>query len=254
MQDATAVARQQSTRAQTPLYFKFYVLRESLSADSQNIPCAILKRTGLWAISVYLCSNLSSPTISLMLKNLITFHLSSGLRHKQLTFCNLSTLSCLREPTLSFLLNQRSNRIHPGEIYRRILIFTHPGSRISDPGSKNRNKREGWKKFVVIPFFIHKFHKIVNYFIFEMLKKKIWANFRRIIELFTQKIVTNSQKYGFRIRKKPIQDPGVKKAPDPGSGSETLKYRHLHIQQCKKDSKYTDNTHLYNFRLSYSAL
>jgi hypothetical protein len=25
----------------------------------------------------------------------------------------------------------------------RILIFTHPGSRISDPGSKNSNKREG---------------------------------------------------------------------------------------------------------------
>jgi hypothetical protein len=25
----------------------------------------------------------------------------------------------------------------------RILIFTHPGSRIPDPGSKNSNKREG---------------------------------------------------------------------------------------------------------------
>ena len=36
-----------------------------------------------------------------------------------------------------------------------------------------------------------------------MLKKKILANFQRIIELFTQKIVTNSQKYGFGIR-----DPG----------------------------------------------
>ncbi len=28
----------------------------------------------------------------------------------------------------------------------RILIFTHPGSRISDPGSNNSNKRERWKK------------------------------------------------------------------------------------------------------------
>jgi hypothetical protein len=27
---------------------------------------------------------------------------------------------------------------------------------------------------------------------------------------------------GFGIRKKPITDPGVKKAPDPGSGSATL--------------------------------
>jgi hypothetical protein len=64
----------------------------------------------------------------------------------------------------------------------------------------------------------------LNYFIFEMLKKKIWANFRRIIELFTQKIVTKLSKIwvwdmGSGIRKKPIPHPGpgVKKAPDPGS-------------------------------------
>ncbi len=30
---------------------------------------------------------------------------------------------------------------------------------------------------------------MVNYFSFEVLKKKIWANFQRIIELFTKKIV-----------------------------------------------------------------
>ncbi len=57
-----------------------------------------------------------------------------------------------------------------------------------------------------------------------MLKKKIWANFRRIIEFFTQKIVTKiskiwvwdatSGKNLFRI-----PDPGVKKAPDPGSAT-----------------------------------
>ncbi len=29
---------------------------------------------------------------------------------------------------------------YPGS---QILIFTHPGFRISDPGSKNSNKREG---------------------------------------------------------------------------------------------------------------
>jgi hypothetical protein len=69
-----------------------------------------------------------------------------------------------------------------------------------------------------------------------MLKKKIWPNFLRIIEVFTQKIVLSPQKYGFGIRdprsgirKKPIPDPGsrildpgVKKATDPGSGSATL--------------------------------
>jgi hypothetical protein len=44
-----------------------------------------------------------------------------------------------------------------------------------------------------------------------MLKKKIWANFQRIIELFTQKVSLSSQKYGFGIR-----DP-EKTYPDPGS-------------------------------------
>jgi hypothetical protein len=67
-----------------------------------------------------------------------------------------------------------------------------------------------------------------------MLKKKNWPNFPRIIEVFTQKIVTKPSKIwvwdpGFGIRDPGtgknlfrIPDPGVKKAPDPGSGSATL--------------------------------
>ncbi len=66
--------------------------------------------------------------------------------------------------------------------------FYPPGSRISDP--KTETKERGEKNLLSYLFCNHKFHKIVNYFIFEMLKKKIWANFQRIIELFTQKIVT----------------------------------------------------------------
>jgi hypothetical protein len=45
-------------------------------------------------------------------------------------------------------------RIRDVYLGSRILIFTHPGSRISDPGYKNSNKREGWKKFVVITFYV----------------------------------------------------------------------------------------------------
>ncbi len=60
---------------------------------------------------------------------------------------------------------------------------------ISNPGSKNRKKREGSYLFCS-----HKFHTIVNYFIFEMLKKNTWANFQRIVEHFTQKIVTKLSK------------------------------------------------------------
>jgi hypothetical protein len=49
-------------------------------------------------------------------------------------------------------------------------------------------------------FCSHKFHKIEYYFIFDMLKKKIWPNFSRIMEVFTQKLSLSTQKYGFGIR------------------------------------------------------
>ncbi len=62
-----------------------------------------------------------------------------------------------------------------------------------------------------------------------MLKEKIGANFQRIIELLTQKVVTKFSKIWVwdpgseirdprsGIRKKPIPDPGIQKAqiPDP---------------------------------------
>jgi hypothetical protein len=92
-------------------------------------------------------------------------------------------------------------------------------SRIPDP---KQQQVKGVKKNLF--FCNHKFHKIKNYFIFEMPKKKIWANFQRIIELFTPQIVTKLSKYGFGIRdpEKPIPDPGSQlqlskrhRIPDP---------------------------------------
>jgi hypothetical protein len=55
-----------------------------------------------------------------------------------------------------------------------------------------------------------------------MLKKKIWANFLRIIELFTQKIVSKLSKIwvwdpGSGIRKKPVPDPGSRGQKGTGS-------------------------------------
>ena len=70
--------------------------------------------------------------------------------------------------------------------------FTHPGSRIPDP--KTATKERGEKKFVIITFYVATTYKIANYFSFKLLKKKIWANFQRIIELFTQKIVPKFSK------------------------------------------------------------
>jgi hypothetical protein len=73
----------------------------------------------------------------------------------------------------------------------RILIFTHLGSWIPDP----KKQKRGVKKITCFTFFVGtNFTKIENYFIFEMLKKKMWSNFRRIIELLTQKIVIKLSK------------------------------------------------------------
>jgi hypothetical protein len=43
----------------------------------------------------------------------------------------------------------RIRDVYPGS---RILIFTHPGSRIPDP--KTATKERGGKKFDVIPFYV----------------------------------------------------------------------------------------------------
>jgi hypothetical protein len=59
----------------------------------------------------------------------------------------------------------------------------YPGFLIPDP--KTATKERGEKHFVVITFYVAtNFTKLQ---IIEVLKKKIRANFQRIIELFTQK-------------------------------------------------------------------
>ncbi len=103
--------------------------------------------------------------------------------------------------------------------------------RIRDVYPGSRQQKIEVKKISCHTFLCsHKFHKIVNYFSFEVLKKEIWANFQTIIELFIKKIVKKllkiwswdpgSGKNLFRI-----PDPGVKKAPDPGSATLQLRIR-----------------------------
>ncbi len=96
------------------------------------------------------------------------------------------------------------------------LPIPNPGSRIPDP--KTATNERGEKKLVVIPFFVAtNFTKLKIILFLKCWRKKIWANFQRIIELFTQKIVTELSKIWFGI-----PEPVVKKTPDPGSGSATL--------------------------------
>jgi hypothetical protein len=93
------------------------------------------------------------------------------------------------EEAISFYYRLICSVADPGCLFR-ILIFTHPGSRIQ----KQQQPRGVKKNLLSYLFCSHKFHKIGNYLIFEMLKKKLWANCQRIVELFAQKIVTKLSK------------------------------------------------------------
>jgi hypothetical protein len=76
----------------------------------------------------------------------------------------------------------------------------YPGSwflPIPDLGSRiqNQQQKRGVKKICCHNFLCsHNFHKMAHYFSFDVLKKKIWVNLQRIIELFTQKIVIKLSK------------------------------------------------------------
>jgi hypothetical protein len=61
-----------------------------------------------------------------------------------------------------------------------------PGSRIPDP--KTTTKERGEKKISSHTFLCsHKFHKVVNYFSFEVLKKKNLGQFSKNYRTFYQK-------------------------------------------------------------------
>ncbi len=93
-------------------------------------------------------------------------------------------------------------------------------SRIPDLGSRIQKQlqKRGVKKIFCHTFLCsHKFRKNVNYFSFEVLKKKIWANFQRIKELFTQKIVSKFSKIWVRDRGSGILDPGSRGQKGIGS-------------------------------------
>ncbi len=100
-------------------------------------------------------------------------------------------------------------------------------SRISDPGSKNSNKREGWKKFEKI-FCSHKISQKWKLFYFWNAKENNLGKFSKNYRTFYQKLsITLSiwvldpgsgiRDPGSGIRKKPIPDSGSRGQKGTGS-------------------------------------
>ncbi len=133
----------------------------------------------------------------------------------QCVCCSLLLPVYVRYRNHTYLAVRRIRDVYPGS---RFLPFP---DRISDPASRiqKQQQKSGVKNLAVIPLFVAmNFTKLI-FFIFEMFKKKIWANFQRIIKFLPTKLSLSSQKYGFGIR-----DP-EKPIPDPGSGYATLHLR-----------------------------
>ncbi len=82
-----------------------------------------------------------------------------------------------------------------------ILIFIHPGS-------NNSTKRGGGGKNLLSYHFFcrHKYHKILNYFIFQQVKKFFSLNTKNYSTFYRKNLSLIHQKYGFGIR-----DPGSEK-------------------------------------------
>ncbi len=87
------------------------------------------------------------------------------------------------------------------------MFIPDPGSwflPIPDPGSKNSNKRQGWKIFFVKPFFVATNFTKMNIILFLMCgRKKFGPIFQELLKFLPKKLSPSPQKYGFGIR-----DPG----------------------------------------------
>ncbi len=108
-------------------------------------------------------------------------------------------------------------------------------SRIPDPGSKNSNKRQGWKFFFFEPFFVATNFTKLNIILFLICwRKKFGAIFQELLKFLPKKYCHQALKNmglgsGIRDPRSGIRDLGsgknlfripdlgVKKAQDPGS-------------------------------------
>ncbi len=88
------------------------------------------------------------------------------------------------------------------------------GSGIRDSGSGIRKKT-----FFRKPFFVDTNFTTLNIILFLIWWRKLWPNFPRVSEFFTQKIVTKPSNMGLGsgIQKKPIPEPGSRGQKGTGS-------------------------------------
>ena len=110
----------------------------------------------------------------------------------------------------------RIRDVYPGS---RILIFTHPGSRIQKPIEKRGVKK---KSFVKHFFVATNFVKCKIILFLNCSRKKFGPNFKELWNFLPKKLSLRPQKYEFGIRDpRSRRDPrsGIRNKPIPDPGS-----------------------------------
>ncbi len=85
---------------------------------------------------------------------------------------------------------ERKNSVDPGSWFLTI----------PDLGSKNSNKREGWKKFVRPFYGATNFTKLYIILVLKCRRKKFGPIFKELYNFLPKKMSLSSQKYGLGIR------------------------------------------------------
>jgi hypothetical protein len=129
---------------------------------------------------------------------------------------------------------------------RDVFPILDTGSRIPDP--KTAMKDRGEKKLVVIPFLWgHKFHKFEQIYFLNVEKKKFGPISQRIIELFTQNIVTKLSKIW-------VWDPGSEIQKKNHSGSRIQGSKRHRIPYPLKTKYYIEEKNMYKEQTYVSGL
>ncbi len=117
-------------------------------------------------------------------------------RWPRIIFWSLQVSLAVGDSIWSWTLNgnlQSVLRIRDVYLGSRILIFVHPGS-------KNNNNIEGWKKCIVLPFFVAINITKLKIILFLNWSRKNKGQLQRMVGFFPKNLSWSSQKYRFRIR------------------------------------------------------
>ncbi len=98
-----------------------------------------------------------------------------------------------------------------------VTLFRSGYFSIPDLRSNNCNKRGGRKNLLSCLLCNHKFHKVVNYFILNMYRKKFEPIDKELWYLLPKKLSLSSQKYGFGILVPEKTYPGSRSPKGTGS-------------------------------------